>query len=290
MPSKRLQGGGGLVVGRARVDRRPACRARRPARAARSKSSCWRSCGRVVAVEVEAGLADGDRALVARAARAARRAGSRRRSAAWCGWIPSAAKTPSCAAGDRERLPGTSRARCRPRRSGRRRLRVPARRARPPARAHASRCAWVSITPRRSAASTRGKSGAAASIPSVSGVQAVGDPLEPEVDRLAERLEDPRRGLAAGTARARPRPRAARRPGRRAPRRARRPGPRPWRAARARSARRGGSAGARAPRSSSSAPVMSRRRSARTSVPRELVERGAAARRSAVRARTRPSR
>ena len=174
------------------------------------------------------------------------------------------------ALGDRERRRART-TRCRADRDDPRRRppRGRARRARPRRSAHASRCACVSITPRRPAASMRGNSGARRLDP-LGGDGASRGESVPARDRrrLAERLEDARRASPAGTARARRRPRAGRRRGCRAPRRAR--------AARASSL-----ASCHGARSStywlrrrtsvpdrSSAPVMSKRSSGSTSVAR----------------------
>ena len=143
----------------------------------------------------------------ARARRAARR---RRRPPASCGWMPSAATTPSW----RSAIASVSR---------QRRLVVPTEtmrvdaglaraldERRPPGLAHASRCAWVSITPRggrqldareerRRRLDPVGGDGRAA----CESARARGR------RRLAERREDARRALRAGTARARRRSRVS---------------------------------------------------------------------------------
>ena len=77
--------------------------------------------------------------------------------------------------------------------------RAPARSSADGRSAHASRCACVSITPRRRA-STRGKSGAAGSMPSAATVTAWRDVLPGEVVRLSEGLEDRRATSRADTA------------------------------------------------------------------------------------------
>ena len=207
-----------VVVRRARVDRRPACRARRRARAAPRRGAAARPCvarsrggsrGRSRRRRPRAG---------ARAARAARRRRVASAVAAWCGSMPSAATTPSCSLGDRERRaarldPGPDRddarhaglARARDERVARLLARVEVRVGVDHAAASARR--------------SRGKSGAAASMP-------VGAPVRPvarrssqaSVGRLAERREDRGRPSRAGTRPARRRRRAARRRGRRATR------------------------------------------------------------------------
>ena len=78
-----------------------------------SEELALRVARRVVAVVVEAGLADGDgpRMREQLAQRVERSASA---SPAWCGWMPSAAKTPSSRSASASVAPRRSRSRCRP--------------------------------------------------------------------------------------------------------------------------------------------------------------------------------